>query len=347
MKRGWGRRRRDGRRRLRTIRPWCEQASDDLRREDRPDAGLVEQLWCEQADVAEISRASSRSSAVSCWIRRARAFSASWLPRARGRGARRGGCAETSEQSPSGSGSSSRRNGSEVVTSSARSWQSAAVLAITAPSRAAISARSASRSPLLRGTAGRLRGTLLAARTASSASVLPPERRSRRPADLEHPLTALDELAGQARAEGGGAFNGERAPARPLLLGEPKRLRVAIGVCSDRRLRTRPPPCAPRRLRACARRGAGRRRSRSPVDPRASRIDLQPMGPVDAGLGKGNRWRHDCDGSRPQRADRLLIRPASGRQAGASLSPGHITGKTPRAESCANRVTTQRAPAPP
>src|SRR5438034_9252380 len=30
--------------------------------------------------------------------------------------------------------------------------------------------------------------------------------------------------------------------------------------------------------------------------------------------------RHDCDGSRPNRADRLLIRPASGRQAGTGLS---------------------------
>jgi len=32
-----------------------------------------------------------------------------------------------------------------------------------------------------------------------------------------------------------------------------------------------------------------------------------------------DRWRQDCDGSRPQRADRLLIRPASGRQAGTGL----------------------------
>ncbi len=33
-----------------------------------------------------------------------------------------------------------------------------------------------------------------------------------------------------------------------------------------------------------------------------------------------DRWRHNCDGSRLRRADRLLIRPASGRQAGTGLS---------------------------
>src|SRR5207244_10445198 len=32
------------------------------------------------------------------------------------------------------------------------------------------------------------------------------------------------------------------------------------------------------------------------------------------------RWRHNCDGSRAHNADRLLIRPASGRQAGTGLS---------------------------
>jgi hypothetical protein len=35
--------------------------------------------------------------------------------------------------------------------------------------------------------------------------------------------------------------------------------------------------------------------------------------------GGEDRKRQDCDGSRPQRADRLLIRPASGRQAGTGL----------------------------
>jgi hypothetical protein len=34
----------------------------------------------------------------------------------------------------------------------------------------------------------------------------------------------------------------------------------------------------------------------------------------------GNRGRQNCDGSRAHNADRLLIRPASGRQAGTGLS---------------------------
>jgi hypothetical protein len=33
----------------------------------------------------------------------------------------------------------------------------------------------------------------------------------------------------------------------------------------------------------------------------------------------GNRGRQNCDGSRAHNADRLLIRPASGRQAGTGL----------------------------
>jgi hypothetical protein len=36
--------------------------------------------------------------------------------------------------------------------------------------------------------------------------------------------------------------------------------------------------------------------------------------------GDGNRGRQNCDGSRARDADRLLIRPASGRQAGTGLS---------------------------
>ena len=70
--------------------------------------------------------------------------------------------------------------GSGVVISRSRSWQRAAHLALTAPSRAATSACSAWRSPPARGVAGRSWLTLRAARTASSASLFPPERRSLR-----------------------------------------------------------------------------------------------------------------------------------------------------------------------
>jgi hypothetical protein len=79
------------------------------------------------------------------------------------------------------SGRGSPRSGSGVVMSGSRSWQSPARFAFTAPARAATNARSASRSPLLRGVAARFcSNTLRAALTASSASVFPPERRSRR-----------------------------------------------------------------------------------------------------------------------------------------------------------------------
>src|SRR6266542_2913735 len=50
------------------------------------------------------------------------------------------------------------------------------------------------------------------------------------------------------------------------------------------------------------------------------RNDLQPRLGDNSGAGLGeDRWRQNCDGSRPQRADRLLIRPTSGRQAGTGL----------------------------
>jgi hypothetical protein len=53
------------------------------------------------------------------------------------------------------------------------------------------------------------------------------------PADLEHLLPTIGEEAGQTRAEGAASFDRERPPARRVLLGEPQRLLVASGVCSD------------------------------------------------------------------------------------------------------------------
>ena len=149
----------------------------------RSDAGLVEQLRCELAGErfdlrvrARVPRRSGRgrggrSSAARAGCRAAR---------------RRGGRAGVllrgvAAAVPVSSGRSSLRSGSGVVISRSRSWQSPARFALTAPSRAATSACSAWRSPPARGVAGRCWvSTLRAARTASSASVLPPERRSRR-----------------------------------------------------------------------------------------------------------------------------------------------------------------------
>jgi hypothetical protein len=50
--------------------------------------------------------------------------------------------------------------------------------------------------------------------------------------------------------------------------------------------------------------------------------DLQPKrwGTHPVSVWGGNRGRQNCDGSRAQDADRLLIRPASGRQADTGLS---------------------------
>src|SRR5205807_9411926 len=51
-------------------------------------------------------------------------------------------------------------------------------------------------------------------------------------------------------------------------------------------------------------------------------FDLQPKrwGTHPVSVWGGNRGRQNCDGSRAQDADRLLIRPASGRQADTGLS---------------------------
>src|SRR5438034_11000167 len=50
--------------------------------------------------------------------------------------------------------------------------------------------------------------------------------------------------------------------------------------------------------------------------------DLQPerWGTPPVSVWGGNRGRQNCDGSHAHNADRLLIRPASGRQAGTGLS---------------------------
>ena len=127
---------------------------------------------------------------------------------------------------------SSLRSGSGAVTSRSRSWQSPARFAFTAPSRAAISARNASRSPLARGCAGRclpehaasgpdrIERVGLAAR-----ATLPPQ-----PADLEHPLAATGEKARQTGAERAGALDREHTPARRVPSAKRQQLRVALAA---------------------------------------------------------------------------------------------------------------------
>jgi hypothetical protein len=138
--------------------------------------------------------------------------------------------------------------------------------------------------------------------------------------DLEHPLTLAADEASQAGAEGARTLDCEGPPARRVLVGQLQGARVAAATRGDARLEDDS--------------------SRTHLDDRervhvAVRVDadhvvelickhpnhLQPR------LGEQlrlpvwgeDRGRQNCDESRRQTADRLLIRPARGRQAGTGL----------------------------
>jgi hypothetical protein len=66
-------------------------------------------------------------------------------------------------------------------------------------------------------------------------------------------------------------------------------------------------------------------------------------------ISRSRNWQRParCDGSRAHNADRLLIRPASGRRPAPASSPGQITGKTPADGIIRKSSHRQRAPAPP
>ena len=241
------------------IRPGCDQESRTCAAASGPTPGWSSSCGASLRVSVSISRASSRSSTVSCLDasgdeRGARAASRA----APGRVGRSGRVAASLRRSCARvSGGSSLRSGSGVVTSRSRSWQSPARLAFTAPSRAAINARSASRSPLRAAVAGRFwPSTLRAARTASSASVLPPERRSRRSRPTSNTCSpVLGEEAGQTGAVGAGALDRERTPTRRVLLGKPQsiarsrrclRPRVASNTTTPLRTSTTASACASR-----------------------------------------------------------------------------------------------------
>jgi class 3 adenylate cyclase len=139
--------------------------------------------------------------------------------------------------------------------------------------------------------------------------------------ELEHPLALGGQEAGQAGAERAAPLDRERPAPRRLLPRELQGARVAAAARGHARLEDDP---------------AGSSlddRERVPV---AVRVDpdhvvqlickhprhLQPrLGEqLRCRSGGEDRGRQNCDGSRPTRADRLLIRPASGRQAGTGLS---------------------------
>ena len=126
----------------------------------------------------------------------------------------------------------------------------------------------------------------------------------------------------QACTERTGALDRERTTTRRVLLGELQCVCVAVAVRVDGRLENKSATSTTsHRSRARASRGADQRRRRSPAVLQASVTDLQPRvgGHIRCRSGDEDRERQDCDGSHPERVDRLLIRPASGRQAGTGL----------------------------
>jgi len=176
-------RRRVWRRRLRSgYVPWCDRERTSCAAACGPTPGWSSSCGASACVSASISRASSRSSTVSCSTLRAIERSASRLPRSSGSCLPPGRVAASRcTRRARVSGRSSLRSGSGVVINRSRSWQSAARFASTAPARAATSACSACLWPPARGVEGRTAAsTLRAARIASSASVLPPVRRSLR-----------------------------------------------------------------------------------------------------------------------------------------------------------------------
>ena len=138
--------------------------------------------------------------------------------------------------------------------------------------------------------------------------------RARRPVDLDYPLALLEQEAGQSGAEAARALDRPYPLSRRPLAHEAQQTPVAARVCGHRRLRDHGSMCTPP---PCASRGACRRRSRTPPTCQhaieTSTLRLTLLVPAWA---KGTA-RQDCDGSHPTRADRLLIRPARGDQAGA------------------------------
>ena len=72
------------------------------------------------------------------------------------------------------------------------------------------------------------------------------------------------------------------------------------------------------------------------------RPPAQRWGTHPVSVWGGNRGRQNCDGSRAHNADRLLIRPASGRQTGAGHSARTYHWKdTHTTGSFGNRVTSE------
>jgi len=124
---------------------------------------------------------------------------------------------------------------------------------------------------------------------------------SPQPADLEHLLALLGEEAGQASAERAGPLRSRThaAPAHaPLRHTELPRSR---SYRRPRSTRTRPRRYAPQPPRSRAHHGADQHQPRSPVHLQASRTTSSPgWRQLRCRSGSEDRWRQDCDGSRPR-----------------------------------------------
>src|SRR4030095_16061597 len=142
------------------------------------------------------------------------------------------------------------------------------------------------------------------------------------PADLEHQLTAACQEASETGAERTGAFDRERAPTHGVLVDEFEGVRVSLVVRADVRLehdRAADHVHDRERVRVAVRIDTNHVVQLICKQPLT---DLQPKrwGTHPVSVWGGNRGRQNCDESRAHNADRLLIRPASGRQADTGLS---------------------------
>ena len=160
--------------------------------------------------------------------------------------------------------------------------------------------------------------------------------RARWPVDLDHPLALLEQKARQSGAEAAGALDRPHPTAHRLLARE-------AAADTGSRLDPRPPssraitaPVGVQTATVCESRCVSTpitysaRSASMPIETSPSRLTL-----LMSAWARGTA-RQDCDGSRPHRADRLLIRPARGDQAGAGsdreTDPNKETLKTARGQ---------------
>jgi hypothetical protein len=130
-----------------------------------------------------------------------------------------------------------------------------------------------------------------------------------------------DEEACETGAERTSAFDCEDTPPGSVLIDKTKHAGITLGVCDRGRLEHD----------SAASHLDDRERVRVAVRINTNHVvqlickhpnHLQPRlgDTLRCRSGGEDRGRQNCDESPPERADRLLIRPASGRQAGTGLS---------------------------